>query len=156
MLATTTVTFYGTVTKITATQNLKVALASSPGAELGCNDADCLLDGTAVETPAVSIVATDASGNVVPGLTITGVSSNTLILASASVTEDDGTEGDGAGNYNASVTSAPVAASGSTATITFSTVVSSTVTLTTDPVTFTLGGSVYNSTVSLDKASYTP
>jgi len=155
VLATKTITFYGAVTKLTATQNLKVARASATGEALGCSAAGCSWDGTAANTPAVYIAATDANGNPVPGLTITSVISDALVIASSANTQDNATAGDGAGYYNASVTSAPVGASGASATVTFRTTVGTTV-ISSDPVTFTLGGSVRNSTISLNKATYEP
>ena len=57
-------------------------------------------------------MAKDASGVVVPGLTITALSNSPAVIISGAVTEDDATAGDGAGYYNASVTSAPNGTSG--------------------------------------------
>jgi len=154
-LGTKTVTFYGAVTKLTATQNLKVARASADGAQLGCSIASCTLGSSAANIPAVYIAATDVNGNPVPGLTITSVISNTLVIASSANTQDDATAGDGPGYYNASVTSAPVGTSGASATVTYRTTVGTTV-ISSDPVTFTLGGSTRNSTITLNKATYEP
>ena len=163
VLFTKTVYFYGTVTKLTATQNLSIAKASTvSGGTLGSATAGPA--GTSVATtPAVIIVATDANGNVVPGLTITAKSSDTSIIASGSVIESDGSgAGDGyagPGSYNASVTSAVGAASAATTTVVFRTLLADGVTyVTSDPVTFTLGGSVYYGSVkaAFDKASYAP
>jgi len=160
-LFTKTVIFYGTVSKITATQNLKVAKASTTsGGTLG--SAVAAPAGTTVATtPAVTLTALDSNGNVVPGLTITAKSSDTAIIGSGSVIESDGNgAGDGyagPGYYNASVTSTVGAASGATTTVVFRTLLSDGVTyVTSDPVTFTLGGSVYTGSVTtaLDKASY--
>jgi hypothetical protein len=152
-LATKTINFYGTVAKLTPTQNLKVARASSTGAELGCNDAGCTWL-TAATTPAVYIEATDADGNVVPGLTITALSNNTAVITSGSVVEDDATAGDGPGYYNASVTSAPGGTSGASGTVVFRTLLSTGAYVSTDAITFTLGGSIASMELTLDKASY--
>jgi hypothetical protein len=161
VLFTKTVIFYGTVAKITATQNLSIAKASSTsGGTLGL--ASAAPAGTTVATtPAVTMVALDSNGNVVTGLTITAKSSDTAIIASGSVVESDGTAaGDGyagPGYYNASVTSTVGAASGATTTVVFRTLLSDGVTyVTSDPVTFTLGGSISTGSVTaaLDKTSY--
>jgi hypothetical protein len=152
-LATKTVVFYGTVAKLTPTQNLKVARASAAGAELGCNDAGCTWL-TAATTPAVYIEATDAEGNIVPGLTITALSNTPTVIISGSVVEDDATAGDGPGYYNASVTSAPGGTSGASGTVVFRTLLSTGAYVSTDPITFTLGGSLASMTLTLDKASY--
>jgi hypothetical protein len=154
VLATKYVNFYGTVSKLNVTQNLKVARAGALGYELGCDAADCGWLGTAVSTPAVYIEAVDAEGNVVPGLTIGYVTSDASVILSASVTQDDATAGDGPGYYNASVTSAPNGVSGKTATVTFRTLLSTGAYVTADPVTFSLGGTVATATLTLDKASY--
>jgi hypothetical protein len=154
-LATKSVTFYGTVATLNVTQNLSIARASATGAELGCDNADCD-SSTVALTPAVVVEALDSAGNVVPGLVISAVTSNSAVIASASITEDDGTEGDGDGYYNASVTSAPGGASGATATVTFRTLLSTGAFVSSTPVTFTLGGSAYTHTLTLDKATYVP
>jgi hypothetical protein len=153
VLATKTINFYGTVATLTATQYLKVARASAAGAELGCNDAGCTWL-TAATTPAVYIVAKDSSGQVVPGLTVTALSNNAAVIVSGSVVEDDATAGDGPGYYNASVTSAPGGTSGASGTVVFRTLLSTGAYVSTDAITFTLGGSLASMTLTLDKASY--
>ncbi|MDA2984930.1 MAG: hypothetical protein O2896_03500, partial [Actinomycetota bacterium] len=153
VLATKSIIFYGTVATLTATQNLKVARASAAGAELGCNDAGCTWLTTAT-TPAVYIVAKDASGSVVPGLTVTALSNNSAVIISGSVVEDDATAGDGPGYYNASVTSAPGGTSGASGTVVFRTLLSTGAYVSTEAITFTLGGTVATATLTLDKDSY--
>jgi len=152
-LATKTVNFYGTVATLSATQNLKVARASAAGAALGCSVAGCTWLTTAT-TPAVYIVAKDSAGQTVPGLTISMVSNNTNVIVSGAATEDDATAGDGPGYYNASVTSAPGGTSGASGTVVFRTLLSTGAYISTDALTFTLGGSLASMTLSLDKASY--
>ena len=152
-IATKTVNFYGTVATLTATQNLKVARASAAGAELGTSSASATWL-TAATTPAVYIVAKDASGVVVPGLTITALSNSPAVIISGAVTEDDATAGDGPGYYNASVTSAPNGTSGASGTVVFRTLLSTGAYISTDAVTFTLGGTVATATLTLDKDSY--
>ena len=157
-LFTKTLVFYGTVSKLVATQNLSIANKS--GATLGT--AVAAPAGTTVATtPAVIIVATDANGNAVTGLTITAKSADASVIASGTVIESDGTgAGDayaGAGSYNASVTSAAAGTSGAKTTVVFRTLLSDGVTyISTDPVSFSLGGSVSTGsfTMALDKTSY--
>jgi trimeric autotransporter adhesin len=161
VLFTKTVVFYGTVSKLVATQKLSVAKASSTsGGTLG--SAVAAPAGTTVlTTPAVIISALDSNGYAVTGLTISAKSSDTTIIASGSVVESDGTAaGDGyagAGSYNASVTSTVGGKSGSSTTVVFRTLLADGVTyVTSEPITFTLGGSISTGSVSaaLDKASY--
>jgi len=154
-LATKTVNFYGTVATLTATQNLKVARASAAGAALGCSTASCTWLTTAT-TPAVYIVAKDSAGQTVPGLTVSMVSNNTNVIVSGAITEDDATAGDGPGYYNAAVTSAPGGTSGASGTVVFRTLLSTGAYISTDAVTFTLGGSLASMTLTLDKAAYQP
>jgi hypothetical protein len=148
--------FYGTVSTLeVALQNLFIARASSTGEALGCGAAGCTWADVA-NTPAVYLVAKDSAGNVVPGLTITAVISDAQVLASATITQDNGTAGDGPGYYNASVTSSAGGVSGSSSTVTFRTQLSSGAYVSAPAVTFKLGGGIATGTVSLDKSSYTP
>jgi hypothetical protein len=153
VLSTKTVVFYGTVAKLTPTQNLSIARAGALGYELGCGTAGCTWL-TVATTPAVYIAATDADGNIVPGLTITAVPADSAVISSATITQDDATAGDGPGYYNASVTSAPNGASGAKTTVVFRTLLATGAYVTSDPVTFTLGGGLETMTLSLDKSSY--
>ena len=155
VLATKTINFYGTVATLTATQNLKVARASAAGAELGTSSASATWLTTAT-TPAVYIVAKDSTGVIVPGLTITMLSNSPSVIVSGAVTQDDATAGDGPGYYNASVTSAPGGTSGASGTVVFRTLLSTGAYISTDAITFTLGGSLATMTLTLDKASYAP
>ena len=164
LLATKTMYFYGTVATLTATQNLKVARAGSAGYTLGTSDGTGLASAaiTAALTPAVVIVAKDAAGVVVPGLTITGLSSDTTVISSSTVAEAVGTASTtgaaGPGNYLASVTSAVNGTSGKSATVTFRTLLSTGAYISAAPLTFTLGGSLATGkeTISFDKTSYAP
>jgi len=146
--------FYGTVSTLEVVlQNLFIARASAAGAELG-EDAAGATWATVATTPAVYLVAKDSSGNVVPGLTITGVTSNTSVIGASSCNGDNGAAGDGPGYYNCSVTSAAGGTSGATATVTFRTQLSTGAYVSATPVTFALGGSLATGTLSLDKTSY--
>jgi trimeric autotransporter adhesin len=163
-LATETVTFFGSVATLEVTQNLKVARASASGAELGTSVGTGLAADvdTAAETPAVVIVAKDSNGNVVPNLTITGLSSNTAVIASTTVAQAVGTAltvgAEGPGTYLASVTSAVGGTSGATATVTFRTASPTTpgAFISATPLTFTLGGLIETETITFDKATYEP
>ena len=151
---TETLWFYGTVSTLEVVlQNLFVARASAAGAELG-EDAAGATWATVATTPAVYLVAKDSSGNVVPGLTVTGVTSDTSVIGASSCNGDDATAGDGPGYYNCSVTSAAGGTSGKTATVTFRTQLSTGAYVSATPVTFALGGSLATGTLSLDKTSY--
>jgi hypothetical protein len=157
-IATETLVFTGPVTKLTATQNMKVAVASAAGAALGYQaNANSLTN-----LPAVIVVATDALGNNVPGLTtIAGRSSDTAVLVHGTVTEDaTGTLAlNGGGVYNAQVTSAVNGVSGAKASYSFRIIDPAgdgTTYITSNAVDFTLGKAVVNSAVwSWDKSSYT-
>ena len=165
---TKTVYFYGTVATLTATQNLKIARAGSLGYTLGCALNACDSSGNVssqtLGTPAVSIVAKDADGNVVPGLTITAVSSDATVIGSANIVEANGAptaldnSAAGPGTYLVSVVSAPGGVSGKTATVTFRTMKSDGTYISTSALPFSLGGSRTGGTVTiaLDKASYAP
>ena len=162
LLATKTMYFYGTVATLTATQNLKVARASATGAALGTSDGTGLAATTAALTPAVVIVAKDAAGVVVPGLTITGLSSDVTVISSSTVAQAVGTTSTtgaaGPGTYLASVTSAVSGTSGKSATVTFRTLKSDGTYISAAALTFTLGGSVATGTesISFDKTAYAP
>ena len=158
-LFTKTVTFYGTVSAIkVVSQNLKIAKASTAGGKLGSNlTTDTGL--TVATTAAVELEAVDANGSIVPGLTITAKSADTSVIASGAVSPEAGDAltigANGAGYYIASVTSAPVGVSGKSTTVTFRTLLSDGVTyVTSDPVTFTLGGSIAKMVLSTDVTSY--
>jgi hypothetical protein len=161
-IATETVTFFGTVATLEATQNLKVARASAAGAELGTSVGTGLAVNatTAALTPAVVIVAKDSNGIVVPGLTITGLSSNTAVISSTTVLQAvgtvDTTGAAGPGTYLASVTSAVGGTSGATATVTFRTQLSTGAFISAPALTFTLGGLIATETITFDKATYEP
>jgi hypothetical protein len=162
VLATKTVTFFGAPATLTATQNLKVARASTSGAELGTSDGSGLAVNatTAALTPAVVIVAKDSAGIVVPNLTISGLSSDTTVISLATVAQAAGaastTGAAGPGTYLASVTSAGNGVSGRSATVTFRTQLATGAFISAAPLTFTLGGSIATEVLSFNKASYNP
>jgi len=168
-IATKTVYFYGTVATLVATPTYTIARANAT--ERGCASATACIQDTFANTPFVVIKATDADGNLVPGLTVTGVSSNGAVIGSstvvASTTKSNTSAGaaaiaagtqdpNGLGFYNASVAGAVGAASAATATVTYRTLLSGTTYVTAAAVTFTIGGAVAKETLSLDKTSYAP
>jgi len=158
-LFTKTISFYGTVTAIkVVAQNLFIAKASSAGATLGSSTStDTGL--TVPTTAAVELQAVDANGISVPGLTVTAKSADTSVIASGAVSPEAGDAltigANGSGYYIASVTSAPAGTSGKSTTVTFRTLLADGVTyVTSDPVTFTLGGSIAKMVLSTDASSY--
>ena len=168
-IATESVYFYGTVASLAVTQVLKYAKASSTA--LGCSDANACTGLAFTTTPFNTIVAKDADGNLVPGLTISAVSSDATVIASstitASTTKQNTSTGAtncatgaydcyGLGYYTASVAGATTATSGKTATLTYRTLLSGTTYITATPVTVTIGGAVATETVSFDKTTYGP
>ena len=160
-LFTKTVTFVGTVASIKiVSQNLFIAPATAAGGTLGSiTSSDTGL--TTATTAAVELEALDANGNPVTGLTISGKSADTTVIASAGVAEESsamvaGTIGvNGPGYYLANVVSAPVGTSGASTTVTFRTLLSDGVTyVTATPVTFSLGGAIAKEVLSTDASSY--
>jgi hypothetical protein len=154
VIATETLKFFGTVKTLTAKQNH--VIASKAGAALG--DGTATPAGTSIATtPAVILTAKDASGNPVPSLTITAVSSDATVMSETlTINGDAGTalgNGAGAGSYNVAVTSV-ANTSGKTATLTFRVMSGTTVLATTTALTYTLGGVVDTVSLALDKASY--
>ena len=155
-ISTETVTFYGSLSALSATQNLKVA--STAGATLGYNGASS----SATNVPAVVIKAVDSAGNLVKGLTAANFgatsSDSTVLSTTIDVTEDSDSTGlNGNGYYNVRVKSV-ANTSGKSATLTFWYSTDSGVTkISTSPVTFTLGGTVvYGLAFTSDADSYAP
>jgi hypothetical protein len=156
-LGTRTLTFTGSVASIKViSQNYSVI---KPGGTLGITTG---LSSSSV-SPAVTVEALDANGNAVAGKTITGLSSNTLVIATATAVEDTTTPDPtgyygGPGYYNSAVTASGVATSGQTATVTYRYTADSGVTyISATPVTFTIGNSAAATvTVTLDAATYAP
>jgi hypothetical protein len=153
VVATKTVTFFGSLAALTATQNLSVA--STAGATLGYTGAAS----SASNVPAVVIKAVDSAGNLVKGLTggNFGATSSDSTVMSSTITATEDTGLNGSGYYNVQVTSI-AAASGKSATLTFWYSTDSGVTkISTSPVTFTLGGTTIASVaVTFDQATYAP
>jgi len=121
--------------------------------------------GTAVTgLPAFVVKVTDSGGRGVP-TSVTGLSSNTNVIAAVSCAQDDATSDystGGVGYHNCNFTTAASAASGQSATITFRmtdpAVTNSTAYISATAVTVTVGGSISTETVSFDDgtAGYLP
>jgi hypothetical protein len=155
VLATETVTFFGTVSKVTATQNLKVATAG--GATLGNGTAT--IAATFAGTPAVVLKLTDVNGNVVPlqNAALSALSSDATVMSSTITSAEDNATltGAGAGTYNVQVNSAAGSVSGKSATLTFRFAVGDGTFLSSAPVTFSTGSStVATVTMAFSKSSY--
>jgi hypothetical protein len=160
VIGTKTVTSYGSVTKIVATGVMTIGRAG--GATTGVAVADRDL---ATEVPAVIIKATDASGYVVPSLTISAVSSDVVKVNSAITIAGDVASAaniyssGGTGFYNVSFSTPSSAKSGDKATLTFRTLDPADplgLAYLTSVVEITVGGSVATEVLSFDKTSYAP
>jgi len=180
-LATKTLTFYGSVAKLTATANytvLKAAGGVTGGSVTGSTATDYLDLANrvnATDVPAVVVKATDSAGTVVGGLTILGSSSSTTVANSWSVanSNNDATNGcsedvlsaanvyssGGTGFYNCALSTPTSAKSGDKVTITFRLLdpAGDGTTYLTAPLDFTVGGTTPGTeTLSFDKTSYAP
>ena len=173
-IATKTVTFYGSVATLTATQGVSIMRSGRTAASTA---SDYVLGGTDATLAAasatgratatnISIVAKDVDGNVVPlAAAPTAVISDALVISDVTITDCAGGGAltvcaAGAGNYIASTTSAIGGVSGAAATVTFRTphpTVAGTY-ISTAALPFTLGGTALGGTVTmtLDKATYAP
>jgi trimeric autotransporter adhesin len=159
VLATKSVSFYGTVATLAVvadSQNysiLKAAKGTATGIKTG-------LTATS-DVPALTLVAKDSNGILVPGLTISGKSSD-IAVVSASTADEDLVAADvgylygGQGYYNADATSAAASVSGAKATVTYSTTLADGVTKISTTANYSIGGSVAKEVIALDKTSYQP
>jgi hypothetical protein len=163
ILGTKTVTFVGSASKATVTQNLFVAKA---GTQLGSSPATTKVTVAGVATtPALTAVVTDSAGVEVTSVpTVKMTSSDETVITvgtcvALSVDADPATAGAQAspGTFECPISGATAAVSGKTATVTFSVLSSTTglYSIVATPVTFTIGGAIAKSVISLDKASYT-
>ena len=165
VIATETVSFYGAVAKVVATQALKNPLAN--GYLLGSAHATSGTTMTAAASwanasgnlPAVQLTVTDASGNLIPAqaANISAVSSDATVMSKTITAVEDTTATYGAGTYNVSVSSAAGSAAGKSATLTFRALLADGVTyVSSAAVTFTTGSSAISKVaITLDKTVYT-
>ena len=152
-LATKTVSFYGTVSTLTAETLQGIA---TPGVANGCSNATTCDQSSLLLTPAVVIVAKDSAGIAVAGLTVTATIADATIVAASSVAiVTGGDDANGRGYYNANVTGGAAANVGKSTTIVYSTTLADGVTkISTAAVTIKVGGTPATVALSLDKASY--
>jgi hypothetical protein len=173
VIATKTVTFYGAVATLTATQTASIMrsgrTAASTASDFVLGGSDATVLATAATTRAtatnIAIVAKDVDGNVVPGLTVTADISDVAVISDVTITSCAGGGSttvcaSGAGNWIASTTPAIGGVSGAKATVTFKTphpTVAGTF-ISTAAVPFSLGGTQVGGTVTmtLNKATYEP
>jgi hypothetical protein len=148
-----TVNFYGSVAKLEAT--LVQGIATTGAANGACGGLTDCTYATLAEKPAVLIKATDSNGVLVPGLTITGATSDGTVIASSAVSGATGaTDFNGAGYYNASVTGGSI--TGKSANVTYSTTLSSGTVISTTAVSIANAGTPKTVTWALDKTAYEP
>ena len=149
-LGTKKVTFYGTATKISATQNLyNVAAGSTLGKATAAGDAT---GADVANTYAATIKVTDANGNPAIG-TVSAVSSDTSVIDAAACTASSVTTG----TYNCEVHAASGATVGKSATVTWRVLLSDGTTYaSTSAVTFKIGGTAAKATVAPAAAAYAP
>jgi hypothetical protein len=165
VLATETFYFFGEVAKLTATPLLSVARA---GTAIGCVSTTACSQAAFADKPFVVIKAEDSAGNLVPGLTVTGVPATTAAIGSTAVgivaiggratlsTVGVTTDLNGLGYYNASVTGATNAVSGSKSDITYRTQLTDGTFVTSNAVSVSVGGAATKEVVTFDKATYAP
>ena len=165
VLATETFYFFGEVAKLTATPLLSVARA---GTAIGCVSTTACSQAAFADKPFVTIKAEDSAGNLVPGLTVTGVPASTAAIGSTAVgavaiggratltTAGVSTDINGLGYYNASVTGATSAVSGSKSDITYRTQLADGTFVTSNAVSVSVGGAATKEVVTFDKATYAP
>ena len=162
-LGTKTVTFVGSASRATVTQNLFVAKA---GTQLGVTPATTKVTEAGVSTtPALTAVVADSGGNQVTSTPTVKIESSDLTVivpgtcVALSVDADPAKDGNqaAAGTFECSVSGAVGATSGKSATITFSALNTTTglYSIVATPITFTIGGSIAKSVISTDKATYT-
>ena len=148
-LATKKVTFYGTATAISATQNLYNVAA---GSILGKATASGAATGADVaNTYAAVIKVTDALGNPAVG-TVSVVSSDVSAIAGGACTASATTTG----TYNCEVSGASGATAGKTATLTWQVLLADGTKASAAPLTFKVGGTAAKATVAPAATSYAP
>jgi hypothetical protein len=164
VLGSKTVTFTGSPSKATVTQNLFVAKA---GTQLGSSPATTKVTVAGVATtPALTAAVLDSAGTaVVAGAATVKITSSDSAVIVAGTCVELSVDGDPAtagaqpspGVFECPVSGAVGAASGKSATITFSVLSSTTglYSIVATPVTFTIGGAIAKSVIATDKASYT-
>jgi len=145
-----TVTFYGAAKTLVASQNHKVLKAgTTTGA--GCNPTSCP-GGSVTLSNVAQVVATDANGVVVPGMTYTAVPDATVVTASTA-TSTGNADADAIGATWFSVTTAPDVASGKTGTVSYKATASDGTALVSNALTFAIGGAPVSVTIAASGSS---
>jgi hypothetical protein len=158
-IATKTVTFTGNVTKLAITANYSVG--RSGGYNVGYYASMDVRD-VASKVPAFVVKATDANGNPVGGLSLSGTTTDTAVSAGPTCIGDSGnaTYGSGgAGYYNCYFTTAVSSVSGNKATIgvkILDPADSTNTTYLTATTPITIGGKVASTSVALNESSFAP
>jgi adhesin/invasin len=164
VLATETISFYGAVAKVVATQNLSNPLANGYllGSAHATSGTTMLAAGSWANAsgnlPAVVLTLTDASGNLIPtqAANISATSSDATVMSATITAVEDTTAAVGAGYYNVSVSSAAGSAAGKSATLTFRVLLTGTTYVSAPATTFTIGSSkISKVAITVDKTSYT-
>jgi len=164
VIATETISFYGAVAKVVATQNLSNPLANGYllGSAHATSGTTMLAAGSwangSGNLPAVVLTLTDASGNLIPtqAANISATSSDATVMSATITAVEDTTAAVGAGNYNVSVSSAAGSAAGKSATLTFRVLLTGTTYVSAPATTFTIGSSkIAKVAITVDKTSYT-
>jgi len=158
ILGTETITYYGDVVK------LEVVPVLTIGDDVAGTNGDNTATRIATTAPPAAIVkATDASGNLVGGLSLSATPNDKIASASCNMdVYDTGTSGaygsGGTGFYNCQYVSTPSAASGDSGSLIFRVVdpTDATKYITAAPMAVKFGGSPSTVTMSFDKASYKP
>jgi hypothetical protein len=156
LLGTKVVTFVGSATTATATQYLKVAATGTRLGAVGNTDHTVNTLATAAFTPAFKVSVTDANGiNVAAGSTVWTMTSSDSTKIVVGTCAEYATY---PGNFECSVSAAVGALSGASATVTFAVLNSTTLLydIVAAPLTFSVGGAIASTVVTLDKASYSP
>ena len=162
---TETMYFFGTVATLQATANYTIARANATAR--GCSNATTCDRLDFDSTPFIEVVAKDANGNLVTGLTVTAVITDIQTISASAVTAVTSTavagpnnltagvstDTKGLGYYNASITAPTTATSGSSTTVKYRTAVGTT-NIDSNSITLTVGGSPSTNTLSFDKATY--
>jgi len=157
-IGTFTVTFYSTtVATLTATANyVNIGAGQTPGC---ASNVTCLWTTYSTGSaglPAVSLVAKDSSGVVIPSLTgFTSTIADAAVISTTTVTAANANDAKGLGYYNVSVTGASASISGKTTTVTWTYTNSATSVITSNAITFTAAGTtIASETLEFNKTSY--
>jgi len=156
-LGTVEIVFYSsTVASLTATSIRKIVGA---GITVGCAGASCSqadYSTASTGTPAITIVAKDSGGNVIPSLTLVANPNDATVISSSSVTAANANDYNGLGYYNANLVGSASAGTGKKGTIYYSYTNSDGTVIKSNTLEFVSGGKPSKLSISFDKATYAP